>query len=63
MEETEVLELKGSALAYKKEHRLDDDVTLEVWSQGDRFKVRILIGGNLGKRLSARRKVRARRKN
>jgi hypothetical protein len=59
---TEVLEIERSALSYSREHALDDSVTLEVWSQGDKFKIRLRIGGNLGKRLSAKRSVRSRKK-
>lgn len=60
--EPPVIELTGSAIAFGKEHKAHNDVTLEVWTQGGRFKYRIRIGGNLGKKLTASR-VRSRRKD
>jgi hypothetical protein len=63
---TEVLELTASGLCFGREQVMHDDLTLLVETDRDnpkKYKVAIRVGGNLGKRLSAGRKVRARRKN
>lgn len=62
-----VLELTGHALRFGREHRLSEDVTILVESEpdgkdGQRFKVKVRIGGNAGNRLKASRRVRSRRK-
>lgn len=62
---TDVIEIPLVALRFGREHILPDDILIEIETDPDDkrcFKGRIRIGGNLGKKISHGRKVRARRK-
>ena len=56
--------IEATGLEFGREIVLSNDLTIWVQSESqDRYKVKIRIGGNLGRKLRAERRIRVRRKN